>query len=233
MLQIGRQVAAIESQGKAIIRRCRIRRNYMGIRSMGSVIVKLSNVSANASGAFILTNNGTIGKFCSYEGLIPMLRLQSRLWKIVGAIGGVAIGLYGTHRLMQFVQQHILQSQAQIDSLQLERDGVKEELEEKSWSNHVLKQAKDEELAAKQKEIQDLKGAADAEKQRLERQKQDLERQLEQARRPLEPMVLPIVPEPRVMPSEPVVLPIVPKPSVTMQPESTSTKKPSIDSAEK
>jgi nitrous oxidase accessory protein NosD len=231
----GMRLGAIEVQGKVFLQGCLIRHNYSGVRSQkdSSVIIKRSNVSGNTNGALIQESGGTIGRHLNYEGLVPLLNLQHRGWKVAGALVGVAIGLYGTHRLTQFVQQHILQSQAQIDSLQLERDGIKEELEEKDLSNHILKQAKDEELAAKQKEIQDLKGAADAEKQRLERQKQDLESQLEQARRPLEPMVSPIVPEPRVMPSESLVPPIVPKPSVTMQPESTSTKKPSIESAER
>ncbi|NJM44962.1 MAG: right-handed parallel beta-helix repeat-containing protein [Alkalinema sp. RU_4_3] len=57
----GGELAAIEIQGKAVIRRCRIRRNYMGIRSVGSVIVKLLNVSGNANGAFVLVHKGAVG----------------------------------------------------------------------------------------------------------------------------------------------------------------------------
>jgi hypothetical protein len=181
-----RTQAAIESEGDLVVRRCWIHGNYIGIRSRhaSSVIVKMSTVTANAQGAFVLENQGTIGKFFNYEGLIPMLQLKNPLWKLAGAAIGLGVGLYGIHRLVEYTQHTVLRTQAQVQSLQSEQEKMQTELAAKNQTNQALqqdqerlKQDQEHQLAIKQKQIEALGTRAEAEKLRLIQQTKDLEDQ--------------------------------------------------------
>jgi Right handed beta helix region len=193
-----RTQAAIESEGDLVVRRCWIQGNYIGIRSRNasSVIVKLSTVTANSQGAFVLDNDGTIGKFFNYEGFMPMLQIKHPLWKLAGAAFGVGIGLYGMHRLVEYTQHAVLKTQAQVQSLQAEQSKMSTELAAKDQTNQALqqdqerlKQDQEHQLAIKQQQIQSLSAKAEADKleltqqnQALETKQQSLTSQLEQAK---------------------------------------------------
>lgn len=193
--------SAIEVQGKVFLNRCLIRRNYSGVCSQkdSSVIIKGSNVSGNVNRGLIQESGGRIGRHLTYEGLVPLLNLQHKGWKVAGALVGVSIGLYATKGLVGFVQYEVLATRSQIKALEEEREALKDEMIQQKISSRRDQQDTKE---TQDKEVETLK----QDKAKLEAEKQSLQERLNNAQK--QPAILPSPVESKTVEPEPIASPV-------------------------